>query len=154
MGLNILQIGANAFAASAATCTGITIEQFDVGNFDYSFLAGFKALTTINLNNCVNNPTATNGPRNLPKNQNLISVLVNGVQYQRQCPNAASLAPCVCDGSGVTAITTCPEGTTVKQMQTVFNNLPVNSNLGSVVLNFPVGATTSIPASILGENAS
>ncbi len=111
-------------------------------------------MSTINLNNCINYPTATNVPKNLPRNPKLISVLVNGISYQRQCPSSTSLAPCGCDGSGTIAVTTCPAGTTVKQMQTVFNNLPTNSNIGSVVLYFPVGATTSIPALILGENSA
>lgn len=69
-------------------------------------------------------------------------------------PSAASLTPCTFDGTGVVAATTCPVGTKIAQIQAVFTKLPSNSNLGNVVLNFPLGATTAIPASVLGNNAA
>jgi len=62
--------------------------------------------------------------------------------------------PCSCDGSGLQVKIGCQAGTTLAQIQGVFNNLPANSNLGDVVLNFPPGAATSIPKSLLGNNAA
>lgn len=152
-----LTIDAAAFTSSASTATAFTITNFDLINVDYSFLANFNLLTTLNLKTSKNVPTKAKPPTNLStlpvlsKGQN---VLVDGVPYERVCPAAASLTPCTCDGSGLQAKTTCPAGTTLAQIQDVFNKLPANSNLGDVVLNFPAGAATSIPQGILGSNAA
>lgn len=128
-----------------------------MANVDYSFLKNFNVLTVLNLKTCNSVHTKANPPKNLPTLPILSAgqnVLVDGVPYERLCPSTASLAPCACDGSGLQAKITCPAGTTLTRIQDVFKGLPPNSNLGDVILNFPSGAITSIPESILGNNAA
>jgi len=86
----------------------------------------------------------------------VISVLVDGVIYNAQCPSAELLTPCTCGvaaGDNVGTIT-CPAGTTLEEIHTAFHNVPRNSILGNVVLNFPAGTPTSIPHSFLGNPAT
>ena len=143
------QIDANAFTASAATCTLFTIQMFDISNLDYSFLAGFNVLTKLLLNQCT---VGANPLKNLPNLPNLV-VLVDGAVYNRKCFNAAVLSPCTCAvPTGAKEVTiTCPPGTTIQQIKTAFQKLPANSNIGNVILNFPLATTTAIPADILGN---
>lgn len=151
--LTFTQIDANAFAASAATCTLFTIEQFDLGILDYSFLANFNVLTSLLLNQCTSTPFAGNPPKKLPTLPSLLSVLVDGVDYKAICPAAALLAPCtsiVNPGDQICTFT-CPQGTAITDIEKAFNNLPANSNIGNVILNIPVG-TTAITKSLLGNN--
>jgi len=122
-------------------------------NLDYSFLAGFNLLTKILLNHCSNTPFAANPPKNLPTLPKLVSVFVDGVNYNAACPTAALIAPCLCivpAGDPVVTIT-CPAGNTITQIQATFNNLPVNANIGNIILNIPAGAITLIPSNILGS---
>lgn len=129
--------------------------NFDVAHVDYGFLKNFNVLAFVSLKSCTNVPTKTNPPKNLPTLPNLSAgqnVLVNGVSYQRVCPAVALLAPCSCDSSGVQAKITCPVGSTLDKIQNVFNNLPPNTNIADLVLNFPPGAEISIPKSFLGNN--
>ncbi len=125
-------------------------------NIDYSFLKSFNFLTFVNLKSCTNVPTKPNPPKNLPITLPILSAgqsfLVNGVPYQRVCPSVALLAPCTCDSSGAQAKITCSVGTTLDQIQNVFNNLPSNTNLADLVLNLAPGTTASIPKSFLGSN--
>jgi len=75
----IFQINANAFTSSASTATQLLIATFDVVNVDYSFLANFNQLTTLQINNCANPPTVVNQPKNLPQNlPKLTTVSVDG----------------------------------------------------------------------------
>jgi len=123
-------------------------------DLDYSFLNGFNVLTKVLLNQCLNTPFAANAPKNLPTLPKLVSVFVDGVNYNAACPTAALIVPCLCivpSGDPVATIT-CPAGNTIAQIQAAFNNLPENSNIGNIILNLPVGVSTFIPASILGKN--
>jgi len=125
-------------------------------NLDYSFLTGFNVLNNFFLNLCSNTPFAANPPKNLPTLAKLISVLVDGVNYNAACPTATLLAPCTCilpAGNSVVTIT-CPAGTLIAQIKAAFNNLPEKSNIGNIILNLSVGTETFIPASILGKNSA
>lgn len=65
------------------------------------------------------------------------------------------LSPCTCNPNNVGTVgtITCPAGATLTQIQTVFANIPPNTNLGNVVLNIPTEATV-LPANLLGTNAA
>ena len=60
--------------------TEISIENFDLSNVDYGFLAGFQFLATIRINKCTNAPSKTQPPKNLPTADlpNLKSIFVDG----------------------------------------------------------------------------
>lgn len=148
------QIGVNAFATSASTDTQFTIQQFDVGNLDYSFLANFNVLTQVLLDQCSNPPTAADPPKKFPKLPNPVKVLVNGVIYNAQCPSAAVLDPCKCVVAPKDQVCTitCPEGSDMLDIVNAFTNVPLNSILGNVILNFPRDTDTFIPSKILGAN--
>lgn len=150
---NFTQIDTNAFKASATTCTSFTIQLFDVGNLDYSFLDSFNALTQLLYIQCTNTPVAGNPPKNLKTLPNLKSILVDGVPYNSVCPSAL-LVPCTCTvPPGDTVFTvTCPAGTKNLQIQNLFKSLPTNLNIGNVILNFAASATT-IPPNLLGDKA-
>ncbi len=124
-----------------------------MGSVDYNFLKNFNALKNLLLNQCSNTPTATNPPKNLPKLPNLVSILVDGVIYNAQCPNATILDPCTCvipPGDQVCTIT-CPEGSNMRDIVNAFTGISGNSILGNVILNFPTD-TTYIPEKILSDN--
>jgi len=78
--------------------------------------------------------------------------MIDGVIYNNPCSSLALLAPCLCsDTTGSTAISiTCPAGTTITQIQNVFNTLPANTQIGNIVLNLPSG-DIYIPANLLGS---
>lgn len=79
MFLFFFQIDTNAFTSSASTATQFLIATFDVVNVDYSFLANFNQLITLQINNCASPPTVANQPKNLPKNlPKLTTVSVDG----------------------------------------------------------------------------
>ena len=146
----------SAFAASGDKDTLFTIQQCDVGNVDYNFLKNFNVLKNLLLNQCSNTPTATNPPKNLPKLPNLVSILVDGVIYNAQCPNSTILDPCTCvvpPGDQVCTIT-CPERSNVIDIVNTFTGIPGNSILGNVILNFPTGTETLIPSKILANNSA
>ena len=64
----------------ADKATEIWIEKFDLSNVDYGFLANFKYLTTIRLNQCTNAPSKDKPPKNLPTDLlNLKSIFVDGI---------------------------------------------------------------------------
>jgi len=67
----------------------------------------------------------------------------------------ALLLPCTCEPTkeGTIDTITCPAGTTLAQIKTAFNNIPVNTNLGNVVLNIPDGPVV-FPANLLGNNTA
>jgi len=60
------------------------------------------------------------------------------------------LAPCTCE----LGKTRCPPGTSIAQIQAVFNKIAPNTNLGTVVITVLPDATTVIPANILGSNGA
>ena len=64
-------------------------------------------------------------------------------------------SPCTCipNNAGTVGTVTCPAGTSLAQIQTVFNNIPPNTNLGNVIPNIPV-ETTALPPNLLGKNAA
>lgn len=141
-----------AFTTPAKKVTKFTIQQLDLLNLDYSFLTGFDILTSVVLNKCTNTPFASNPPKNLPTLPKLNSVLVDGVIYTAACPTAALIAPCTCivaPGDKVCTIT-CPLGTTIAQTQNAFNNLPVNSIIGNIIISLP--AVANVPPNFFGNN--
>ena len=98
-------------------------------HIDFSFLTGFNVLTNVLLNHCKDTPSASHPPRNLPTLQKLISILVDGVIYNAQCPNTTILTPCTCSiaaGDSFGTIT-CPSGTTLEEIQAAFKKIPINS---------------------------
>ena len=79
-----VQIAAGAFTSSARTATQFWIENFDVVNVDYSFLANFNVLTTLKIDQCSNPPTAVNQLKNLPANLlQLMKISVDGVNIKQ-----------------------------------------------------------------------
>jgi len=145
----------NAFASSASKARLFTIQGFDLGILDFSFLKGFNALTNIFINQCINTPTIGNPPKNLPTLPSLISILIDGVIYTNPCFNAALLAPCTCGvpaGAKIASIT-CPAGSTLAQIKNAFSTLPSNANIGNIVLNILSGENV-IPANLLGNIAA
>ena len=151
---NLIQIDPNAFTASAPTCTTFTIQLFDVGNLDYSWLNSFNALTQLQHIQCTNTPVAGNPPKNLPTLPNLKSILIDGIPYNSVCPSAL-VAPCTCTVTpGDTVFTiTCSEGLGNGKIQNLFNSLPTYLNIGHVILNLNADAT-AIPANLLGNKAA
>lgn len=60
--------------------TDFSIENFDVNDLDYGFLANFKFLTSITINKCTNAPSKAKPPLNLPITNlmNLKTISVDG----------------------------------------------------------------------------
>lgn len=123
---------------------------------DYSFLTGFNVLKNVLLNQCTNTPDSANPPKNIPIFQKLVLILVDGVVYNSQCPDAALLAPCTCAiRKGEQVVTTiCPEGSIMFDIMNAFSNFPENSNLGNVIIHFPSAKEMTVPAVILGDNSA
>ena len=105
------------------------------------------------INQCTNSPTAANPPKNLPNFKQPVSVLVNGVLYDKQCPDGALLNPCTCavaPGEKIGTIT-CPPKVDMLDIVSAFTRLPAKSILGNVILNLPTATTTYIPQKVLSN---
>lgn len=157
-----MQIDAKAFQASNGTCTLFSIQQFDVGILNYSFLAGFKVLTQVSLTKCANSPTTQNPPKQFQPLMNPskpVSFLVDGIAYDSTCPDAALLVPCKCTiPKGAKVVTaSCPEGSSLLEIMNAFTHFstPLSfqyGNIGNVVIYFPAAAETIIPTRFLGNS--
>lgn len=107
-----------------------------------------KTIQTVTLNL----PRGTNKANSLPatflaKNPQAIINIIS--PNDASCIDSTLLFPCTCTGGTIT----CPSGIILAQIQSVFNNIAPNTNLGNVVINLPPGIN-ALPANLLGDNAA
>lgn len=69
------------------------------------------------------------------------------VPNDNSCIDSSLLSPCTC----VDGTINCPSGTAIAQLNTIFNRIAANTNLGNLILNL---ATGEVPAQFLGINAA
>ena len=149
----MFQINQGAFLASALTLTNLIIQNFDVANVDYSFLNNFNSLSSVQINQCSNAPSAAILPKNLSQTlPKLSNFLVDNVNIYPTCPYPGILLPCSCAiPAGQTIGTvTCPISS-VSQIQNAFSLIPQKTNIGPFVFNFEPNTVTSIPANFLSN---
>ncbi len=103
---------------------------------------------TLNLNKGTN--IANSIPAAFTTNYPAAAISIVHPLISTGCIDSSLLAPCTC----FLDITTCPAGTTIAQIQAIYNKIAPNTNLGIVMLNLPAGATTTIPANLLGTNSA
>jgi len=111
--------------------------------------AGFNIKTvTLQLSRGTN--VANSIPLAFTSNYPTAAISIVNPADPNKCIDSTLLSPCTCSLSR----TTCPPGTTIAQIQAAYSKIASNTNLGSVVFNFPAGSTTAIPKNLLGTNAA
>ena len=123
-------------AATIQQILGQVSAGFNIKTVNLQLNRGSNILNSVPLAFTSNYPTATINIAN-PTDPN-------------KCIDSTLLSPCTCSLSR----TTCPSGTTIGQIQAAYSKIASNTNLGSVVLNFPASSYTKIPNDLLGTNAA
>jgi len=116
-------------------------------------LAGISAglnIQSVTLNLSKGTNIANSVPASFTTNYPAAAISIVHPLTTIDCIDSSLLAPCTC----LLDITICPAGTTIAQIQAIYNKIAPNTNLGIVMLNLPAGATTTIPANLLGTNSA